>query len=331
MRKLLLLGGVVFLLSGGLSAQTLLRSSLDPTPLIGGKAANDCSAGIVIDDSSFEDGYGFNEFLASASIAQAVDLPAGNNQIDGVCICWSQLPDFLSDPLDPLLSTNVNIWAADGPGGSPGTLLSSTPFTFVSVPLISSTFYHVPIPGVKLKTSRIFVGPTWSPLLENSNFYVCADQNGPNQGVAYHQTNISGWAPYGPTEQYRTLGIRVEASKVVDPVPPPGSWLTVADLPGYQFKVRINGGSLGTQVTDCVPETLCVAGAIPTRAELFLRIIGPRPNGYLWAEAVRFTISHLEIWAQRLSTSETRYYDLPAVSTDSATLPGLVDNQAFHP
>lgn len=116
-----------------------------------------------------------------------------------------------------------------------------------------------------------------------------------------------------------------------EPAPPAGPWLTTSQLPGYRFKVRINGAAAGTQVADCVPETLCVAGALPTRTELFLRVIGPRPNGFLWTQAVRFSVSRLEIWVERPATSEIRYYDLPAVSADSDTLPGMVDRTAFTP
>lgn len=115
------------------------------------------------------------------------------------------------------------------------------------------------------------------------------------------------------------------------PDPPAGSWLGTPQLPGYQFKVRINGAALGTQVASCVPQTLCVAGALPQRTELFLRIIGPRPNGFLWSQVVRFTTSRLEVWAQRISGGAIRYYDLPAVPADSDALPGLVDKTAFAP
>ncbi|HKI02523.1 MAG TPA: trypsin-like serine protease [Thermoanaerobaculia bacterium] len=115
------------------------------------------------------------------------------------------------------------------------------------------------------------------------------------------------------------------------PDPPAGSWLATPQLPGYQFKVRINGTAPGSLVPDCVPETLCVAGALPQRTELFLRIIGPRPNGFFWAQVVRFTNSRLEVWAQRSTGGAIRYYDLPAVPADSDALPGLVDKTAFAP
>jgi hypothetical protein len=136
--------------------------------------------------------------------------------------------------------------------------------------------------------------------------------------------NASGASAYSNTATATTQATSA-------PPPPAGTWLTNAQLPGFQFKVRINGAALGAQVADCVPETLCVAGAIPTRAELFLRIIGPRPNGFLWAQVIRFTTSRLEVWAQRTSGGPIRYYDLPSVPLDSAVLSGLVDKEAFTP
>ena len=116
-----------------------------------------------------------------------------------------------------------------------------------------------------------------------------------------------------------------------DPPPPPGPWLSTPGLPGLRFKVVIDGDRTGTQVTDCVPQTLCIAGAIPTRAELFVRIIGPRPNGKLWAQAVRFTVSRVELWVEQTSSGEINYYELPSLSASTAVLPGVDDSLAFDP
>ena len=120
-----------------------------------------------------------------------------------------------------------------------------------------------------------------------------------------------------------------------DPDPPAGDWLSVPDLPGFRFKVRITpaGGTPapGTQVADCVPETVCVAGALPTRTEVFLRVIGPRPNGYLWPQIVRFTISQVEVWVEQLSSGQVNYYLLPALPPSTDELPGLSDRTGFLP
>jgi type 1 glutamine amidotransferase len=115
------------------------------------------------------------------------------------------------------------------------------------------------------------------------------------------------------------------------PPPPASDPITSPELPDFRFWVRISGTRIGTEVADCLTETVCVAGAVPTRAEILLRIVGPRPNGYLWPNIVRFTTSATEVWIQQITTGATKYYDLPAVGADSETLPGRVDRQGFLP
>lgn len=119
------------------------------------------------------------------------------------------------------------------------------------------------------------------------------------------------------------------------PAPPSGPYLTTPALPGFRFKVRItqpNGNRIiGQKVTPCPAETLCVSGALPGRSELYLRIIGPRPNSFLWDNVVRFTPSRVEVWAEQISTGELNYYDLPKIPRRSNDLSGLVDKEAFQP
>jgi len=116
--------------------------------------------------------------------------------------------------------------------------------------------------------------------------------------------------------------------------PPLGFWMTSPGLPGFRFKVRITAGDqvfAGTKEPDCIPETVCVSGALPGRSELFLRMIGPRPNGYMWTNLVRFTTSRVEVEIEQLATGETRTYVLEQVPRASDELPGSVDKEAFMP
>lgn len=118
------------------------------------------------------------------------------------------------------------------------------------------------------------------------------------------------------------------------PVPPPGPWLETGELPGFRVKVRIaqrNGSILGSAEADCIPETLCVSGAVPGRSEVFVRIVGPKGNGYLWPTLVKFSTSTLEIWIEQLSSGEVRYYRLPGATPGSSELPGLFDRRGFRP
>ncbi len=114
----------------------------------------------------------------------------------------------------------------------------------------------------------------------------------------------------------------------------PGPDLVDSDFPGYRFRVEIvNGaGSLpAVSESQCLAETLCVSGALPGRTEAELRLIGPRPNGYLWFQVVRFTPSELRIEAEKISDGTCRAYTLDAIPPASDALDGFVDRMAFLP
>jgi hypothetical protein len=119
-----------------------------------------------------------------------------------------------------------------------------------------------------------------------------------------------------------------------DPPPPAGAWLTTSAIPGFRFKVRVTSGTdvIATRMeSDCIPETLCISGAVPGRSELFVRIVGPKPNGYLWPNLVKFSTSQLEVWIEQTRTGVIQYYQLPQASADSGTLDGLFDKLGFLP
>ena len=112
-------------------------------------------------------------------------------------------------------------------------------------------------------------------------------------------------------------------------------FLTTPAFPDFRFRVRITpqGGATitGARESACLPETLCVSGAAAGRSEVFVRIIGPRPNGFLWPTVVRFTPSRVVVEIQQISTGITKTYDLPAVPADSDSLNGLQDRMGFLP
>ena len=116
-----------------------------------------------------------------------------------------------------------------------------------------------------------------------------------------------------------------------DPAPPAGPWLASADLPGFETKVLINDTQQGTRESRCIAETLCVSGALEGRPEAFVKVIGPRPNGFYWAQVSRFTPSKLEIWLRQTSSGQVNYYLLEAVGATDDNVSGLQDRQAFQP
>lgn len=118
------------------------------------------------------------------------------------------------------------------------------------------------------------------------------------------------------------------------PPPPPGEWLTSGEFPDFRFKVRITAGGevQGSRLeTACLPETVCISGALPGRSELFIRIVGPKPNGKLWPNLVRFSTSTVEAWIEQLSTETVKHYRLEGVSPGSSELDGLFDRDGFTP
>lgn len=119
------------------------------------------------------------------------------------------------------------------------------------------------------------------------------------------------------------------------PPPPAGPWLASPDFAGFEAKVEIHapGGSVldGRAETRCIDESLCVSGALAGRPEAFLKVIGPRPNGFLWVQVSRFTPSRLRIWIRQVSSGDIRFYELDAVGPTEDDVSGLQDRTAFSP
>lgn len=119
------------------------------------------------------------------------------------------------------------------------------------------------------------------------------------------------------------------------PIPEEGAFLESASVPGFRFKVRIadpSGGTrAGTFEPDCLAETICASGALEGRSEVLLRVVGPKPNGFLWPTFVRFTTSTVEIWVEKIATGEVKYYRLEGAVPGSDELEGMFDRTGFLP
>ena len=115
------------------------------------------------------------------------------------------------------------------------------------------------------------------------------------------------------------------------PPPPAGSWLSAATLPGFEAKILFKDATTGKKESDCIAETLCVSGALAGRPEVFIKVIGPRPNGFLWTQISRFTPSKVAIWLRQTSTGKINYYVLATVPASADNLSGIQDRGAFQP
>jgi len=119
------------------------------------------------------------------------------------------------------------------------------------------------------------------------------------------------------------------------PDPPDAPPLTSSAVPGFEVWVKITPQAgpviLGGASSSCIPETLCVSGALPDRPEVFVRVVGPKPNGYLWPTLVKFSTSTVEVWIEQVATGQVRYYRLEGATPGHDELPGLFDRTGFQP
>jgi hypothetical protein len=298
-------------------------------------ASPQCGGGVVYDDGVFNDAYSMGDGdPGDSTMVMKFDLPAGTNTLDQVCVCFTRLA---SGPTS--MSFDIVVYNDNGPGGQPGTLIAEVPATASSIPQFATTqFYSIDVSGegIVLPDTGVYVGAIWP----GGSILMCGDRSPAtpqrsnygslNQGTTWtSMPPLFAGPPGGPP---RALGVRVDPGISLAPPPvPSGSPIQSSQYPDFRFWVRISDTRIGTPVAGCLPETVCVAGAIPTRAEVFLRIVGPKSNGFLWPNIVKFNTTKTEVWIRQVSTGITKYYLLPALPTDSSTLPGLVDKTGFLP
>ena len=82
----------------------------------------------------------------------------------------------------------------------------------------------------------------------------------------------------------------------------------------------------------CLPQTVCLSGALPGRTEVMLRVIGPKPNGYRWLQVVRFTPAEVVLEAVQFGGGPQirRAYLLGASSPGERPM-NLEDRSSFLP
>jgi hypothetical protein len=295
-------------------------------------AASECTAdGVILDDGTFEDGIRI-PFVSDARFVQLLTPQAFPALLDRVCVCWSAS--------DSPVSMSYNLLAYDNKGnnGQPGAFLGGKQVTAVNLATFDNELFGYECSDLKvtIPSGGLYVGVQWNSAA-NFNYFLCDDESSSTASAAMYTSSSGGtiWTPVGNNNpEIKALGIRAHFTQVLppaDPPPPSAPALTSSQYPNFRFWVRIGDTRLGTTVADCLPETVCVAGSIPTRAEVFVRIVGPKSNGYLWPNVVKFNTTKTEVWVQQITTGTIQYYLLPALPIDSDTLPGVVDKTGFLP
>lgn len=295
-------------------------------------AADECTAGGVIrDDGSFENGVRV-PFVSDARYVQLMAPQAFPALLDRVCVCWTSGSSLES------MTYNLLVYDDEGSGGQPGAFLAGKQVTAVNLNAFTDEFfgYECSDLDVTIDSGPVYVGVQWNSAAE-FHYFLCTDESVSTPAATMFTSSSGGtfWTPVtSSAPAARALGVRAHFTQVVppeDPPPPSEPALVSAQYPNFRFWARIGGSRAGTIVPGCLPETVCIAGAIPTRAEVFLRIVGPKSNGFLWPNVVKFNTTQTEVWIEQVSTGEVQYYLLPSLPADSDTLPGVVDKTGFRP
>lgn len=155
----------------------------------------------------------------------------------------------------------------------------------------------------------------------NARIVYTLDQTSPDWAIAVNTFFAFETGPY-------TLELQCSGGQTP---PPEDGFFSDPNYPDFRFRVTIDDTRAGAREPSCLPETVCVSGALPGRSEAYIRILGPRPNGYLWPTIIRFTPARLVVEIRQLSSGQTKTYELPAVPAGVDELSGLQDRTGFLP
>lgn len=105
--------------------------------------------------------------------------------LGGVDVCLRQTGS------DPMIRYEVVVWAADGPGGTPGTELLTV--AAVATGVTSTPTFDSTNLGYPLTTTDVYIGVRYNPLVDPA-YWFCVDYDGIGGAVqpAYHSVNESG-------------------------------------------------------------------------------------------------------------------------------------------
>lgn len=194
-----------------------------------------------------------------------------------------------------------------------------------------------PTSAVILQGGSVFVdlGASFSAGSAAGTISTNADLSALESNTAGFSVRVSG--PGGTVQG----GLQSAGPGVEPPPPPPGDdcpdgYFTDDQYPDFCFRVTITPPGAppiaGAREEACLEDTVCVSGAVAGRSEAYVRILGPRPNGFLWPTIIRFTPSGVTVDIEQISTGASKTYVLaPVVGGDLTDLSGVQDRTGFQP
>jgi len=204
-----------------------------------------CAAGapglVVHDDGLVDNGYNYAAPATDARFVAKFTPPAYPATFSRVCV------SLFSDAGVEALDYEILVYADDGPGGSPGTLLGAQPVAGGRVlQLLDLPFtprfesFDIADLGVNLESGSAYVGLRWNPSKDGAGeVYLSADESPATPAAAgYAAADGGAWTPLDQHHAaYRALMIRATAGAGGPRAP----WLRAAFAPA-----RIMNGETST-------------------------------------------------------------------------------------
>lgn len=311
-----------------LPAATFAAPSAPAAPVV--RVSPNCSAGTVYDDGSFEGAY----TLAEEPVVDMVtlfDLPADRKQLDQVCLCWTR-----TTPGSTPFTFDLVVYGTDGPGGTPGTLLTGLGgIQTTNVPLSPNgafTSVNLSSLGIKLPAERIFVGASWDGVTY-PDVALCGDRTGSVPRPTYASTDQGdSWVPTATFfPELAALGIRAEFSAGDGPGFTCVPNATTLCLRNGRFQARLSwvGRNEGGEA-QVVPGGSNSSGLFYFKRqdnwEMLLKVLdGCALNGNYWVFFAAVTDVEYTLTVVDSDTGATKVYR-NALGVSS---PAVTDNQAF--
>jgi hypothetical protein len=290
------------------------------------QSQDDCAGGSVLDDGSFENGYGAKPSSGWSEYVMRFNPPPGTRKLERVCAC------FTRSGADSSITFDLNVYQV-GFDGRPGDLLGSQRAFAIGVPQHPMRrFYSYDVSGLDIEgDDPVFIGPAWSPV-EDPHIYLCADQNGPVVRPGYANFTGRGHTLIQPITDvfpsYKALGLRAQFDAPCEPSE------RVLCLNDNRFKVEIEWTRLdGTEGTGkAVPLPGREDSGLfwffePGNVELLVKVLDRCSSAFdsYWVFFAATTNVGFELTVTDTVTDERRVYTNPV---GVAALP-VQDTQAF--
>jgi len=186
----------------------------------------DCAGGVVVDDGSFEIGVRFTDESTGPGLRDAVmrfELAASVEQIEQICLCWLRGTNAPAD-----LAHDLLVFAADGPGGAPGTQIAVVPADAEGIGTGPTIFgYDVSALDIQSTGGQVYVGARWNGRggATGQGIFLCTDEDGPGGQPMYAKvSDQTTWESFDevfapPDFPPKALGVRIDTEPLILPCP----------------------------------------------------------------------------------------------------------------